>query len=362
MISLEKDLYKILNLSKEASAEDIKKSYRNLVKQFHPDAVSEDKKEECEEKMKEINAAYTILSDPEKRRKYDRGGLDSFNSSDFSGFEFNMRDIFGSIFSDIHFGQNHQQSPRVMRGSDIRIVVQRDLAASWTAEKRTVSFNQNIICESCSGSGASESETCVKCQGNGWVTNSSGGGGFFFNQTSICKDCMGTGKIIKKVCLECDGHGTKRVEKKVDIDIPKGAVFHTLVVEGQGNDEHGGVPGNLLITLEPKLPSGYTIIKTQSDNPFVGSKYELGYTLSIPLSIALEGGEVQFMHPSLGEKNIIVKAGTQYGTEIRMEKHGFPEINGGAMSDLVIQYVFSIPQELSDERKEVIGKMKEVGL
>jgi molecular chaperone DnaJ len=353
---LEKDLYEILGASKDADEKEIKKAYRQLVKKYHPDNAPKEKKEGYDNKMKEINAAYAVLSDEKKRAKYDNGGFENLNGRDFEGFGFDIRDIFGDLFGNSNFGFHGGQRRARMRGSDIHVTLQRDLSQSWKQEKRTVNFTRNISCDACGGSGAEETEVCDACNGSGFTQVRSNMGGIVLNQTTNCSHCNGSGKKIIKECSQCNGSGIIKTQESAEVEIPKGATYHTIVLEGMGNNEHNSIPGNLLVQLQPDMPEGYNLINGHN------ASNELMYSLTIPLSLALMGGETKLKHPTGHEIKMKVPQGVQFNDIRRLSEQGLPELRGDGNGDLIIEFNFEIPQNLTDEQKEVVEKMKNIGL
>lgn len=350
---MKKDLYEILGISKNADEKEIKKAYRESVKQYHPDTVSDEKKVEYEEKMKEINVAYSVLSDTEKRSKYDRGGWENLNQNDVDyDFSFNMRDIFGPEIFQGFFNRGRQ-----MVGSDIHVSVERNLSQSWQEEKRNITYNKVLGCEVCGGSGAENSEVCSECSGSGFVSHQSNLGGLFFQSRNSCAECNGTGRKILQSCSQCHGKGITTVQAEISIDIPKGAIYHVLILDGMGNNEHmQGVPGNLLVHLKPIFSQGYSTEKNQMELDI------LVYQLLIPLSSALGGGGESFQHPLGHNLRINIPAGTQDGERIVMAEQGFPMLRSEESGSLIIEFKLNILQDLSSEQQVVIEQMKNVGL
>lgn len=349
---LEKDLYQILGVPNNASSDEIKKAYRKLAKQYHPDTAPSDKREEYEAKMKEINAAYSILSDPDKRAKYDSSGFNGFTQDDFD-FIFDLRNIFGEdMFSDFfHPGHGHRGR---IRGSDIQITLERDLSSSWREETRNISYKQMIACNMCRGTGASKVDICSTCKGTGFIGSSNHIGGVFFQYRNVCSKCGGLGKIVIETCSACEGNGVIPIKQNLQVTIPKGAVSECIVMRNMGNNEHGNnFPGDLIIRLKPIIPPGYGITKGENT---------LYYTMEIPVSTALLGGKHSFVHPLGHEVTVNIPMGTEEGSHIEVHGEGLPIKDSGENGTLVAYVKIAIPEKLSSEQIAAVRGLQEVGL
>jgi molecular chaperone DnaJ len=335
---MSKDYYKILELDKSATPEDIKKSYRKLALKYHPDKGGD------EDKFKEISEAYSVLSDTDKKSKYDR-----FGSVDDNGGGFNMDDIFSS-FGDIFgfSGRGNQRSQR--KGNDLRVKVRIDLEDILVGCKKKIKYSRHDKCDTCSGKGGSEVVTCLPCNGRGFrevVQNTPFG---VIRQTVTCSNCNGSGKSIKNACNTCSGSGTKLVEESVEIEIPKGAVGGTyMVMQKMGNFIRDGVPGDLQIIID-EVP--HTKFKRQ----------ELDLVCDYDISIvdAILGSEKDILTPLNRKIKFVVSKGTEHGKILRIRGNGVPDVNfNGHSGDLLIRINIKIPTIVSDKEKELLLELRD---
>lgn len=255
---MEKDYYKILNVEKNATEEEIKRSYKKLAVQWHPDKFvneSEDKKREAEEKFKDISEAYTILSDADKRRKYDNGGLDL--SSIFDGW-----DPFGG-FADIFGGRATRATQRgPLPGQDVHIEEKLSLEDIYNGCDRKIKYNRYVRCSECSGEGGSGVRTCDICHGTGYVTHIQRNGFMTMQQTVPCEKCHGEGKIVENVCKKCNGLGLEKTEQEITIKIqPFTLDGSTIRVNGGGSEskDKNGRNGNAIIHIKWNISKDYKI-------------------------------------------------------------------------------------------------------
>ena len=336
-----RDYYEVLGVQKNANADEIKKAYRKAAIQYHPDKNPGDK--EAEEKFKEAAEAYDVLSNPDKRARYDQfghagmsgaagGGAGGFGG--FSGGGFSMEDIF-SQFGDIfggHFGGGFRSSSssgggrRVNRGSDIRIKVRLTLAEIANGVTKKLKINKTIACDKCGGTGAKDSNsysTCSTCNGTGYVTRVEN---TFFGRMQtqgVCPTCGGTGKVITAPCDKCKGEGTLRGQEVVEIRIPAGVgEGMVLTVTGKGNAaRHGGVNGDLQVMIEE-----------ESNPELVRDGNDLIHNLNITVTTALLGGTVEV--PTVdGRAKIKIAPGTHAGKVLRLGGKGLPDVNGYGRGD-----------------------------
>ena len=338
-----RDYYEVLGVAKNANADEIKKAYRKAAIQFHPDKNPGDK--EAEEKFKEAAEAYDVLSNPDKRARYDQfghagmsgaagGGAGGFGG--FGGGGFSMEDIF-SQFGDIfggHFGGGFRSSNggggrRVNRGSDIRVRVRLTLAEIANGVTKKLKINKTVACDKCGGSGARDANsysTCSTCNGTGYVTRVEN---TFFGRMQtqgVCPTCGGTGKVITASCDKCKGEGTLRGQEVVEIKIPAGVgEGMVLTVTGKGNAaRQGGVNGDLQVVIE------------EERNPeLVRDGNDLIHNLNITVTTALLGGTVEV--PTVdGRAKIKIAPGTHAGKVLRLGGKGLPDVNGyGRGNDLI---------------------------
>lgn len=349
-----RDYYEVLGLNKSAGDAEIKKAYRSLAKKYHPDMNPGDA--EAEAKFKEINEAYAVLSDAEKKAKYDQFGHAAFDPTagggqgfgGFGGFgDFgDLGDIFGSFFGGGFGGGSAQRRNGPMRGDDIgaRVTISFEEAAFGT--KKDVSFHRIQKCSDCGGSGAAKgtkAETCTVCGGSGQRRITQRIGGMAFQSTTTCDSCGGTGKIIKTPCTECKGKGFVKVNKKLSVNIPAGIDDgERIALRGQGCDgRNGGPAGNLIITVSVKKHAvfereGYHIY---CEVPITVAEATLGAQIDIP---TLEGSE-----------KFTIPEGTQPGTNFTLRQKGIPYVNNSnRRGDLIFSVNVEIPKGLSEKQKE----------
>ena len=350
-----RDYYEVLGLSKGADEAEIKKAYRTMAKKYHPDLNPGNA--EAEAKFKEVNEAYDVLSDADKKAKYDQFGHAAFDPAAGGGYgggaygggfgDFgDIGDIFSSFFGGGFGGSSGQRRNAPMRGEDIavRITVSFEEAAFGT--KKDVSYNRIQKCSDCGGSGAAKgtkAETCKTCGGSGQRRVTQRIGGMAFQSTTTCDACRGTGKIIKTPCTECNGKGYVKVNKKLSVNIPAGIDDgERIALRGQGCDgRNGGPAGDLIITVNIKKHSiferdGYNIY---CDVPITVTEATLGATIDVP---TLDGNQ-KFEIPD----------GTQPGTQFTLKQKGIPYINNSnKRGDLVFTVNVEIPKGLNKEQKE----------
>ncbi|MCM1150651.1 MAG: molecular chaperone DnaJ [Alistipes sp.] len=357
-----RDYYEVLGVEKNANADEIKKAYRKAAIQYHPDKNPGDK--EAEEKFKEAAEAYDVLSNPDKRARYDQFGHAGMHGAagggagDFGGFGgFSMEDIF-SQFGDIfggHFGGGFRASSggrRVNRGSDIRVKVKLTLAEIATGVTKKLKINKTVACGKCGGSGAKDANsysTCSTCGGSGYVVRVENS---FFGRVQtqgVCPACGGTGKVITSPCDECKGEGTVRGQEVVEIAIPAGVgEGMALTVAGKGNAaRRGGVNGDLQVLIE-EVP----------DPELVRDGNDLIHNLNITVTMALLGGTVEV--PTVdGRAKIKIAPGTHAGKVLRLGGKGIPDVNGYGRGDELVVVDITIPSKLSAEEKKLVEQLAE---
>ncbi|MBQ3260588.1 MAG: molecular chaperone DnaJ [Alistipes sp.] len=357
-----RDYYEVLGVEKSANADEIKKAYRKAAIKYHPDKNPGDK--EAEEKFKEAAEAYDVLSNPDKRARYDQFGHAGMNGAagggfgGFGGGGFSMEDIF-SQFGDIfggHFGggfggfSGGRGGQRVNRGSDIRVKVRLTLAEIANGTTKKLKINKNIACSKCGGSGAEGSNgysTCSTCGGSGYVTRVEN---TFFGRMQtqgVCPTCGGEGKVITTPCSECRGEGTMRGSEVVEIKIPAGVgEGMALTVQGKGNAaRHGGVNGDLLVVIEE-----------ERDPQLVRDGDDLIHNLNITVTTALLGGEVEV--PTIeGKAKIKIAAGTHAGKVLRLRGKGLPSVNGYGRGDILVVVDITIPSNLSKDERKIVEEL-----
>ena len=357
-----RDYYEVLGVDKNASAEDIKKAYRKKAIQYHPDKNPGDK--EAEEKFKEAAEAYDVLSDPQKRARYDQFGHAGMSGQGgFSGGGFSMEDIF-SQFGDIFggafgggfgsafgnaFGGSRSSGRRVARGTDIRIKVKLSLADVVKGVEKTVKINKMVTCPDCGGRGAASEadiKTCEHCHGTGVVTKIANTILGQMQTSSPCPYCGGEGKKITNPCRKCSGSGLVKSAEEITFKIPAGVQEGMqLTIQGKGNAaRNGGVPGNLLVVIEEEPTREGGIQRDGND---------LVYTLNLSFPDAVLGCSVEI--PYIDSKlKIKVDPGTQPGKILKLRGKGIPEVNGYGCGDYLIYVQVFVPKKLDRKEKEIM--------
>ena len=362
-----RDYYEVLGVDKKASAEEIKKAYRKKAIQYHPDKNPGDK--EAEEKFKEAAEAYEVLSDPQKRQRYDQFGFAGMSGAGgFSGGDFSMQDIFsqfgdlfeswgmggGSFSSFFGGGGGGRGGQRVRRGTDLRVKVRLTLEEINTGVEKKIKVKKLVECKDCHGTGSADgsSETCPTCKGSGRVVRTQRGIFGMMQVQEACPTCHGEGKIIKNKCTHCGGEGVVRDEEIITIKIPAGVSGGMQIpVQGKGNAApHGGVPGDLLVLVEE-----------EEHKDLVRDGNDLIYNLLLDMPTAVLGGQVQI--PTLtGDVKITITPGTQPGKVLRMRGKGLPIIDQYARQygtgDLLINVGVYIPEKLNKDEKKLIEQLQ----
>ncbi len=357
---MKRDYYEILGVSKGASLEEIKKAYRGLALQFHPDRVAAEKKKEAEEKFKEISEAYAVLSDSQKRALYDQYGHagidqkytaeDIFRSADFGSIFKDLGDfgfggsIFDDIFSDLGFdvsGGSSRTSRRARRGRDIQYEVDITLEEAYSGATKVIQVPKNEICSACEGSGAkpgTKKTICPTCKGQGQVVMSSG----FFRMAQACSRCGGEGKVIQQVCPECRGQGYVRITRKLDVKIPPGVDNNSqLRIRGEGESGTAG-KGDL-----------YLLIGVKQHPVFQREGNDIIMNLSVSFVKAALGGEVEV--PTLnGRVTMKIPSGTQSGKIFRLRGKGMADLHGFSRGDELVRVMIAVPENLTAEQRRIL--------
>ena len=357
-----RDYYEVLGVQKNANADEIKKAYRKAAIKYHPDKNPGDK--EAEEKFKEAAEAYDVLSNPDKRARYDQFGHAGMSGAaggagGFGGFGggFSMEDIvsqFGDIFGG-HFGGGFRSSGggrTVNRGSDIRIKVHLTLQEIAEGVTKKLKINKTVACDKCGGTGAKDSSsygTCPTCNGSGYVVTMQNS--FFgrMQMQSVCPTCQGEGKVITEKCDKCGGEGTERGQEVVEIKIPAGVgEGMVLTVSGKGNAaRHGGVNGDLQVLIEEEAHP--ELLRDGND---------LIHNLNITVTTALLGGTVEV--PTVdGRAKIKIAPGTHAGKVLRLGGKGLPDVNGYGRGDELVVVDITIPAKLNSEERRLVEKLAE---
>ena len=358
-MSEKRDYYEVLGVERNANADEIKKAYRKAAIKYHPDKNPGDK--EAEEKFKEAAEAYDVLSNQDKRARYDQFGHAGMSGAAGGGFGgggfsggFSMEDIF-SQFGDIfggHFGgfSSRGGGRRVNRGSDIRVKVKLTLSEIANGTTKKLKISKTIACDKCGGSGAKDSSsysTCSTCNGTGVVTRVEN---TFFGRMQtqgVCPTCGGEGKTITAKCDKCSGEGVVRGDEVVEIKIPAGVGEGMAVtVQGKGNAaRRGGVNGDLLVMIdEERHPE---LVRDGND---------LIHNLNLTVTTCILGGEVEV--PTIdGKAKIKIAAGTHAGKVLRLRGKGLPDVNGYGRGDILIVVDITIPSSLTSEERKLVEKL-----
>jgi molecular chaperone DnaJ len=358
-MTTKRDYYEILGVQKNASKDEIKKSYRKQALKYHPDKNPGDKS--SEEKFKEAAEAYEVLSNDEKRSRYDRFGHAGLGNSGsgFGGHDMTVEDIFssfGDIFGDAFAGfggfSSGRQGRRVNKGSNLRVKVKLNLGEIAAGCEKKIKVNKYTTCDPCGGTGAADSKsfsTCSTCHGSGHVTRVTNTLLGQMQSTSVCPSCGGDGKTITKKCQTCYGEGIVEKEEIIKINIPAGvAKGMQMNVGGKGNAaRRGGVNGDLLV-----------VIDEDEHEELLREGNDLIYNLFISIPDAITGTQVEV--PTVdGTVKIKIEPGTQPGRILRLRGKGLPEVNGYGKGDLLVNVNVWIPKSLSKEDLKIIEKLKD---
>lgn len=354
-----RDYYEVLGVSKDATDDQIKKAYRKTAIKYHPDRNPDNK--EAEEKFKEAAEAYGVLSDPDKRAKYDRFGHNGPEMGggfgDFYGGGMSMDDIFaqfGNIFGG-HFGGfggfgGSASSTRRSRGGDIRVTVSLSLKEIAQGVDKKIKVKKRNTCSVCRGTGAesaSDVHSCTTCGGSGVVFHTQQSFLGTIQTQQVCPSCKGTGETIDKKCKHCHGEGTEMGEEVVAFSIPAGVQQGmALTVSGKGNAApRGGEPGDLIV-----------VIKELPDDNFIRNGDDIIYNLLISYPEAVVGGKVEM--PTIdGKVKVTIEPGTQPGKILRLRNKGLPSLRSGIKGDLLVHISIHVPTQMDDKAKEVIDRM-----
>ncbi len=352
-----KDYYDILEIDRNASETEIKKAYRKMAIKYHPDKNPNDAS--AEEKFKEAAEAYEVLSNPDKRARYDRYGHAGLGGASGGGFGGGMSmddifsqfgDIFGGAFGG--FGGHSRGGRRVNKGSNLRVKVRLNLHEITYGTEKKIKVNKYVSCKSCSGTGADGStsySTCSTCHGSGHVTRVTN---TFLGQmqtTSTCPSCNGEGRTITKPCTHCHGNGVIRDEEIISLNIPAGvSEGMQLSLSGKGNaGARGGIPGDLIVLIEEEKSAD---LERDGNN--------LIYNLFIGVSDAALGTQVEV--PTVdGKARVKIAPGTQPGKILRLKGKGLPSVNSYGKGDLLVNVNVWIPKALSKEEKDLMESLRE---
>ena len=364
-MSEKRDYYEVLGVGKDADAKEIKKAYRKLAMKYHPDKNPGDKA--AEEKFKEINEAYEVLSDEEKRSTYARFGHDGLNGQGgfgggqgfggfggggFGGFEDIFGDIFGSGFGGFGGGASSSRRRAPRRGADIKQAVTIKFEEAAFGKKIKVKINRSEECDECHGSGArpgTSKKTCPTCQGSGTVQSVQRTPFGNIASQRTCSTCNGEGEINESPCNKCHGKGSVRKTKTIEVDIPAGIDDGQMIkLSGQGEvGEKGGPRGDL-----------YIIVNVQKHEIFTREGYDVYIEMPIRFTQAALGDKLEV--PTLdGKVSYNLPEGTQTGTVFRLREKGIPKLRSNSRGDQYVKVIIDTPKKLNEEQKELLRRFDE---
>ena len=343
-----RDYYEVLGVARGASDDDLKKAYRRLAIQLHPDRNPGNK--QAEERFKEVNEAYQVLSDPERRSQYDRFGHSAFQGPQgqgpFGGFDFSQgfEEVFSDIFGDFFGTGRGRARSRSRRGDDLRYDLEVEFEEAARGTEKVVRFQRLTLCESCNGTrargGSTGARQCPNCRGTGQVRTQQG----FFSISTTCSQCRGEGTIISDPCPKCQGQGRLRKQESLSVRIPPGVDNGSrLKLRGEGEAGYGGgTPGDL-----------YVIIHVKEHSLFVRQENHIVIEVPISFPQAALGCEIEV--PTLeGKVNLKVPSGTQSGKVLRLKGKGIVDLHGYGRGDQLIRVVVETPRSLTTRQRELL--------
>jgi molecular chaperone DnaJ len=358
-----RDYYEVLGSSKGASADEIKKAYRKKVKEYHPDRNVDNP--DAEAKMKEVNEAYDVLKDGDKKAAYDRYGHAAFENGmgggghpggGFGGggqgdFASAFSDVFDDLFGDfMGGGRGGGGRQRASRGADLRYNLRVTLEEAYGGAQKTINVPTNVACGECNGSGAeggAEPVTCPTCSGMGKVRATQG----FFTVERACPTCSGLGQIIKNPCKKCGGAGRTQKERALSVNIPAGVETGTRIrLAGEGEaGMRGGPPGDL-----------YIFIETAPHKIFERDGTELHCRVPVSMATAALGGDIEVPTIDGGRSRVKIPTGSQSGRQMRLRGKGMPALRGGGAGDMFIELAVETPVNLTARQKEILREFEEL--
>lgn len=356
-MTAKRDYYEVLGVQRTAGDDEIKKAYRKLAMQWHPDK-NPDNKHHAEEKFKEAAEAYSVLSDAQRRAQYDRfghagvsgaggGGFGGFDPQSFSDFSDILGDFFG--FGDVFGGGSGRRRTRAQRGADLRYDLEISFEEAMFGLKTRIKIPKTETCHDCSGTGAkpgTSATTCSQCGGRGQVRYQQS----FLVVSRPCRECSGTGQVVKDPCKTCRGEGRVRAEKTLSVTVPAGVDSDSrLRIAGEGEaGVHGGPPGDLYVVLHV------------AEHPFFEREdQDLYCRIPITFSQAALGTEIEVPTLEKPEK-LHIPEGTQSGTRFMIRNKGVPNVNGHGRGDLYITVDVKTPTHLTKEQKKLLEQLDEI--
>lgn len=349
---MSKSPYETLGVAKNASADEIKKAYRTLAREHHPDANQGDKG--SEERFKEVQNAYDTLSDPEKRKQYDtfgssngRGPGGGFNWSAAEGFDFSdLGDLFGGMFR----AGGAQQQPRGQRGNDVEVQVSLSFEDALQGAEVKIPVRLEVACHTCYGSGAKPGtapKVCPQCGGRGVVAESQG----FFAISQPCPRCRGNGSVIEEPCQTCKGTGRERRTKNYTVKIPAGVKDGSRIrLKGKGEAGYGGAPAGDL----------YVVTRVEPSKVFTRKGDDLYVDVSVPFADAALGTKAQVPTPD-GEVAVKIPSGSEDGKLLRVKGKGAPRLKGSGRGDVIARVRIEVPKKPSKRERELLEELRKVG-
>lgn len=356
MAATKRDYYEVLGVKREATQDEIKSSFRQLAKQWHPDR-NPDNKVEAEEKFKEVAEAYTVLSDEQQRQRYDQFGHAGLSGAgpDFQGvsieeilsqfFGGGRRGGFGGAIFDDLFGGAHTEEA-YGQGASLRYDIEIDLEEAYRGAKKIIEISRDEVCETCRGSGAkpgTRPAACPACRGSGYAVRSQG----FFTMRTTCGRCGGRGAVIESPCSGCHGAGREPKRVRLEAPVPAGIEDATRIrLQGQGEAGlGGGRRGDL-----------YIFVHVREHEMFLRRDNDILLQIAIPFTMAALGGEVEI--PTLqGRARLNIPRGTQSGKLLKMAGFGMPDVHGYGKGDQLVRVVVEVPKRLSGEQEELLRKL-----
>lgn len=354
-----RDYYEVLGVARGASADDIKKAYRQKAKEFHPDRNADNP--DAEARFKEVNEAYDVLKDGDRKAAYDRFGHAAFDGSMGGGrqggrpggpdFASSFSDVFEDIFGDFMGGRGGRGGggpQRAQRGSDLRYNMRITLEEAFRGAQKTINLPTAQTCEVCSGSGAeggAEPVTCPTCSGMGKVRAQQG----FFTIERTCPTCAGSGRIVKNPCRACGGAGRVEKERALSVNIPAGVETGTRIrLAGEGEAGlRGGPAGDLYIFMEVRE---HAIFQRDGTTLFC--------RVPVSMTTAALGGEVEVPTIDGGRSRVKVPQGSQSGKQMRLRSKGMPALRGGTTGDMLIEFAVETPVNLSPRQKDLLREFE----